>query len=123
MIVEAAGHKTTAADDRADAKAVIGTSITTVYTVPSSTTTIVLGLIVGNVTGSAVNATVHVESDTSDTETNGNVELVTNAPIPAGGSLETLGGGKLVLQTTDILRVTSDTASSLDVALSIMEIT
>jgi hypothetical protein len=96
-------------------KAGIGTSITTVYTVPSSTTTIVLGLIVGNVTGSAVN--------TSDTETNGNVELVTNAPIPAGGSLETLGGGKLVLQTTDILRVTSDTASSLDVALSIMEIT
>ncbi|BCV02451.1 MAG: hypothetical protein CM15mV53_010 [uncultured marine virus] len=103
-------------------KAGIGTSITTVYTVPSSTTTIVLGLIVGNVTGSAVNATVHVESDTSDTETNGNVELVTNAPIPAGGSLETLGGGKLVLQTTDILRVTSDTASSLDVALSIMEL-
>jgi hypothetical protein len=48
-------------------KAGIGTSITTVYTVPSSTTTIVLGLIVGNVTGSAVNATVHVESDTSDT--------------------------------------------------------
>jgi hypothetical protein len=104
-------------------KAGVGTSITTVYTVPSSTTTVVLGLIVGNVTGSAVNATVHVETDTSDTETNGNVELVTNAPIPAGGSLETLGGGKLVLQTTDILRVTSDTASSLDVALSIMEIT
>ena len=104
-------------------KAGIGTSITTVYTVPSATTTVVLGLIVGNVTGSVVNATVHVESDTSDTETNGNVELVTNAPIPGGGSLETLGGGKLVLQTTDVLRVTSDTASSLDVALSIMEIT
>jgi len=105
-------------------KAAVGTSAATVYTVPSSpsTTTIVLGLIVGNVTGSAVAATVHVESDTSDTETNGNVELVTAAPIPAGGSLETLGGGKLVLQTTDILRVTSDTASSLDVSLSIMEI-
>ena len=103
-------------------KAAVGTSITTVYTVPSSTTAIVLGLIVGNVTGSAVNATVHVESDTSDTETNGNVELVTKAPIPAGGSLETLGGGKLVLQASDILRVTSDTASSLDIALSIMEI-
>ena len=100
----------------------LGPSSTTVYTLPSSTTAIVLGLIVGNVTGSAVNATVHVESDTSDTETNGNVELVTAAPIPAGGSLETLGGGKLVLQTTDVLRVTSDTASSLDVSLSIMEI-
>ena len=103
-------------------KAGIGTSITTVYTVPSTTTAIVLGLIIGNVTGSAVAATVHVESDTSDTETNGNVELVTAAPIPAGGSLESLGGGKLVLQTTDVLRVTSDTASSLDVSLSIMEI-
>ena len=78
-------------------KAGIGTSITTVYTVPSTTTAIVLGLIIGNVTGSAVAATVHVESDTSDTETNGNVELVTAAPIRAGGSLETLGGGKLVL--------------------------
>jgi len=106
-------------------KAAVGTSAGTVYTVPSSpsTTTIVLGLVLGNVTGSAINATVTVESDTSDTETNANVELVTNAPIPAGGSLETLGGGKLVLQTTDVLKVTSDTASSIDVALSIMEIT
>ena len=49
--------------------------------------------------------------------------VVIDVPIPAGGSLESLGGGKLVLQTTDILRVTSDTASSLDVSLSIMEIT
>ena len=104
-------------------KAGVGTSITTVYTVPSSTTAIVLGLIVGNVTGSAVNATVHVESDTSDTETNGNVELVTNAPIPAGGSLELLSGNKVVLQATDVLKVTSDTASSIDAALSFMEIT
>ena len=104
-------------------KAGIGTSITTVYTVPSTTTAIVLGLIVGNVTGSAVNATVHVETNTSDTETNVNVELVTNAPIPAGGSLELLSGNKVVLQATDVLKVTSDTASSIDACLSFMEIT
>ena len=106
-------------------KAAVGTSAGTVYTVPNSpsTTTVVLGLILGNVTGSAINATVTVETNTNDTETNADVELVTNAPIPAGGSLETLGGGKLVLQTTDVLKVTSDTASSIDVALSIMEIT
>ena len=114
---------------RVHTKAGIGTSATTVYTVGSGVTTVVLGLVLGNVTGSAINATVTLESDTAHDDgagsdfTNGNVELVTNAPIPAGGSLETLGGGKLVLQTTDILRVTSDTASSLDVALSIMEIT
>ena len=95
----------------------------TLYTCPSSTQTIVIGLTLCNVHTTSVTADVQLVSDTSDTETNGNVELVTNAPIPAGGSLETLGGGKLVLQTTDILRVTSDTASSLDVALSIMEIT
>ena len=104
-------------------KAGVGTSAGTVYTVPSSTTTVVLGLILGNVTGSAVNATITVETNTNDTETNADVELVINAPIPAGGSLESLGGGKLVLQTTDVLKVTSDTASSIDVALSIMEIT
>ena len=107
----------------------VGTSAVTLYTVGSSTTTIILGLILGNVTGSAINATVTLESNTDHNDgagsdfNNDNVELVTNAPIPAGGSLETHGGGKLVLQTTDILRVTSDPASSLDVALSIMEIT
>ena len=94
----------------------------TLYTVPSATTCVVIGLTMCNVHSTSVTASVKIESDTSDTETNGNVELVTAAPIPAGGSLESLGGGKLVLQTTDILRVTSDTASSLDVSLSIMEI-
>ena len=107
----------------------VGTSAVTLYTVGSSTTTIILGLILGNVTGSAINATVTLESNTDHDDgagsdfNNDNVELVTNAPIPAGGSLESLGGGKLVLQTTDVLKVTSDTASSIDAALSFMEIT
>ena len=103
-------------------KVAVGTAAETVYTVPGSTTTVVLGLILGNVTASAINATVTVETNTNYTEPNADVELVTNAPIPAGGSLETLGGGKLVLQTTDVLKVTSDTASSIDATLSIMEI-
>ena len=103
--------------------AVSNSSLATIYTVPSATTTIVLGMSLCNITSSAITADVQLVSDTSDTETNANVELVTNAPIPAGGSLETLGGGKLVLQTTDVLKVTSDTASSIAVALSIMEIT
>ena len=94
----------------------------TLYTVPSTTTAVGLSLTLCNIHTAAVTASVQLVSDTSDTETNANVELVTNAPIPAGGSLETLGGGKLVLQTTDVLKVTSDTASSIDATLSIMEI-
>ena len=40
------------------------------YTVPSSTTAIVLGLNLCNKSGSEINANVQVVSDTSDTETN-----------------------------------------------------
>ena len=114
---------------RVHTKAAVGTSAQTIYTVGGSTTAIILGLVLGNVTGSAVNVTVTLESDTAHDDgagsdfTNGNVELVTNAPVPAGGSLEILSGSKVVMEATDVLKVTSDTASSIDAALSFMEIT
>ena len=104
-------------------KAAVGTSITTVYTVPSSTTAIVLGLIVGNVTGSTVTATVHIESDTSDTETNQTVFVIKDVSIPAGSSLEVLSGGKYVMQTTDVIKIDCSVASKIDATLSILEIT
>ena len=43
------------------------TTLATVYTVPSSTTAVVLGCIVGNTTANSINCTVTVSSDTSDT--------------------------------------------------------
>jgi hypothetical protein len=97
------------------------TSLATVYTVPSSTTAIVLGLIVGNTTSGAITSTVTLSSDTSDTETNADVELLTTGAIPAYSSIEVLTGSKLILQTTDYLRVYG--SGSVDVTLSIMEIT
>ena len=102
------------------------TSADVIYTVATSTTTIILGLILGNTTTSQVTATVTIESDTSNrsganNEANQNVELVTNAPIPAGSSLEMLAGNKVVMETTDLLKVTGSGAT--DVCLSIMEIT
>jgi hypothetical protein len=102
------------------------TTVDTIYTVASSTTTVVLGLILGNTTTSQVTATVTLSSDTANragdnNQANEDVELVTNAPIPAGSSLEMLSGNKVVMETTDILKVTSSGAT--DVALSIMEIT
>ena len=93
------------------------------YTVPGSTTTVVLGLRLANVDGSTRTATVQLVSDTSDTETNETVKLVDDAPIPAGSSIEIMGGAKVVLQTTDILKIDCDTAAKIDATLSIMEIT
>ena len=97
-----------------------------IYTVASSTTTVVLGIMLGNITTSQVTATVTIESDTGNRsggndEANLTVELVTNAPIPAGSSLELLAGNKVVMETTDVLKLTASGAT--DIAVSIMEIT
>ena len=102
------------------------TSADVIYTVASSTTTVLLGIMLGNTTTSQVTATVTIESDTANrsganNEANQNVELVTNAPIPAGSSLELLAGNKVVMETTDVLKLTASGAT--DIAVSIMEIT
>ena len=102
------------------------TSEDVIYTVAGSTTTVVLGIMLGNTTTSQVTATVTLSSDTSNraganNESNQDVELVTNAPIPSGSSLELLAGNKVVMETTDVLKLTASGAT--DIALSIMEIT
>ena len=104
------------------------TSADVIYTVASSTTTVVLGIMVGNTTTSQITATVSLGSDTSNRagatdEANQTVELVTNAPIPVGGTLELLAGNKVVMQTTDVLKIDCDTSAKIDATLSIMEIT
>ena len=97
------------------------TTLATVYTVPSSTTAVVLGCMIGNTTANSINCTVTVSSDTSDTETNADVELVTTTPIPGNSSLELMAGNKIILQTTDLFKVYA--TGAVDVCLSIMEIT
>ena len=102
------------------------TTADVIYTVAGSTTTVILGIMLGNTTTSQVTATVTIESDTSsrsgnNDEANQNVELVTNAPIPSGASLELLAGNKVIMETTDVLKLTATGAT--DIALSIMEIT
>jgi|TARA_R100000231_G_scaffold29171_1_gene25940 hypothetical protein len=98
----------------------------TVYTTPSSTTTIILGLVLSNIHTSQVTAEVELVSDTSGggrAATNGTSFLVKDAPIPAGSSLELLAGNKVVLETTDAIRVDCSVADKLSGTLSIMEIT
>ena len=95
----------------------------TLYTVPSSTTTVVIGLTLCNIHTTSVTADVQLVSDTSDTETNETVLLIKDVDIPAKSSLEVLSGGKYVLQATDILKVDCSVSAKIDATLSILEIT
>lgn len=102
------------------------TSADVIYTVAGSTTTVVLGLILGNTTSSSITGTVTLGTDTAgragnNDEANQAVELITAAPIPGNSSLELLAGNKVVMEATDTLSVTGSGAT--DIALSIMEIT
>ena len=104
-------------------KAGIDTSLTAVYTVPGSTTTVIIGLTISNIKGASVTADAKVISDTSDTETNADVYIVKDIPLPAGSSVEVMSGNKIVLQTTDAVQVKGSVTDAVDVILSIMEIT
>ena len=95
----------------------------TLYTVPNSTTTVVIGLVLCNIHTTSVTADVQLVSDTSDTETNETVLLIKDVSIPAGSSLELLTGGKVVVQATDIIKIDCSVTAKIDATLSILEIT
>lgn len=97
----------------------VGTSAATIYTCPSSTETTIIGLSVANITTSAIEVDVQLENNDGD-----NIYIIKDAPVPVGSSLVVVGGDqKVVMEASDVLKVTSNTASSADVALSILEIT
>ena len=96
------------------------------YTAPSSTTTVILGMVLSNVHTAQVTASVKLVSDTSGggrTATNTTTFLLKDAPIPEGSSLEILSGSKVVLETTDVIQIDCSVADKVSVTMSIMEIT
>ena len=100
----------------------------TIYTVAGSTTTVVLGLIIANLHSSAVTVEVELHSDTgsrggNNDVTNGISYLVKDVSIPVGSSLEVLSGSKVVMETTDILKIDCSVTDKVSGTLSIMEIT
>ena len=98
----------------------------TIYTVPSSTTTVVIGLILSNIHTAQVTTEVELVSTTSGggrAATNGTSFLANDVPIPVGSSLELLTGGKVILETGDLLRIDCSVADKISGTLSIMEIT
>ena len=89
----------------------------TVYTVPSSTTTVVIGMTISNLASNSITVDVKLEPASGD-----NIHIGKNLPVPSGSTINALSG-KLVMETADVLKVQSDTANSADIATSIMEIT
>ena len=98
----------------------VGTSLTSVYTVPSATTTVLIGAVLANTTASQIKVNVQIVTAATTGENGDDVYLIKDLPIPTGSSFELIEG-KVVMEAGDIFKVESDTASSLDVAVSIME--
>ena len=86
--------------------------------VAGSTETTLIGMTLANVTSGVINVTVQLINGSDTTH------IVKDAPIPAGGALIAVGGDqKIVLIPSDKITVTSNTASSVDVIMSFLEIT
>ena len=96
---------------------VSNSSYATLYTCPSGTQTVVLGLAIANKTTSAV--TIQVQF--TDTSATANFQLLENVTIPANTTLETLAGQKYILEAGDILKVKAGTGSAIDVVMGLME--
>ena len=91
-------------------------AIMSVYTVPSSTTTVVIGLTLANTASSQITADIKLSAGST-------IFLAKNIPIPAGSSFEYMAGNKIIMEAGHTLKVASNTADSLDTTMSIMEIT
>ena len=96
------------------------TSLATKYTVPSSTTAVVLSISFANTSNASKTVDIQI---ISDTDSNANAYLGKSLPVPAGGTLEIMQGNKLVLQTTDAIKAKASAGSSVDILISVMEIT
>lgn len=97
--------------------AAIGTTAVVAYAAPAVTTSTVIGLTVANTHSAPVYVSVLVTINSSD------FYLIKEALIPVGGALVPVGGEqKLVLESGDAVKVVSSVAASVDVIVSVLEI-
>ena len=98
----------------------VGTTATVIgdYQVLASVQTTVIGMSCSNTSASTISVDAYLQAPNGDV-----VYLIKGAPVPSGGSLVIVGGDqKVVMETGDKVKIVSDTASSLDVVMSILEI-
>ena len=97
-------------------KDLTSTSATTLYTVPTATTAVIKSIIVSDDSGSGDTITVTI-TDTDDAV----FSLFNVKSISSNGTSELLSA-PLVLQESEIIKVTAATANRLHVVLSALEI-
>ena len=96
----------------------VGTSAATVVTVGAATQTTVIGMSCANTAVSPVAVDVYITRSGTD------YYLIKGATVPVGGTLVVVGGDqKVVLTTSDVLKVYSSLTSSVDVVTSVLNIT
>ena len=98
----------------------VGVTTVGIYTAPSSTTTVIIGVTLANISGTGIHVGVGITRPAADVDKE-DINLIKDVPIPQGSSFEFMAGNKLVLETDDTVTVKSDLADSVDVALTIME--
>ena len=93
----------------------ITNSNTTIFT--SNSDDAIVGLRLANILTSTVTCSIFVSEGGSTTR-----YLVKDLSIPPNSAVELVSGGaKFVMQSTDVLKVESDTAASADVYVSVVD--
>jgi hypothetical protein len=95
---------------------VTSSATTNVVTVATGATLVVLSVLISNKTGSSANANVYLVPASGDA-----VFLIRNAPVPAGSALEIISGNKIIINSADVIRASSDVASALDITVSYLQ--
>ena len=97
----------------------VATSAQTIFTTGGSAQAILIGLQLTNTTSAEITGTVTLRDATASND----IILVNTIPIPANSLGAVFVGDKVVLESSDILKVHSNTGTALNVFASYLEIT
>ena len=92
----------------------VGTSASTLRSANSDDA--IVGINVANTTTSQITIDVFINDGSND------FYIVKNAPVPSGSAIQVLdGGAKIVMQSSDVLKVQSSVDNSADVWVSVVD--
>ena len=94
--------------------------VTTAYTSPASTKSILIGGTFANNTSNQVALTVEVYDNSIGVNSTGSVAIASKIPVPSGSSFVISDTGKTLLEAGDEVRIYCDTDNAIDASLSIL---